>query len=377
MKKNLVGLAVAGVLGLGAAAASADDVNGYQGSWYALPGISILHPDNDLKAEHVTEGGFLRFGKEISEHWDVQIGLGYAQADENSNKYKNGSYKQSLAGIDALYMFSRDKFRPFLLAGFGVAQNKINYDGANGGPGSSGNHTSPMVNLGLGAQYLFSDRFGLQADLRQVVSRGDADGGLFTNGNRNHRETLQNTYLNLGVIFRFGGPKEVAAVEPTPAPTPEPVAEPAPAPEPMPAPEPAPAPAVGPAEPAFEKVTLQSEVLFGFDKDILKPEGKSRLDAEVVEKMKAHPEVEMVLITGHTDRIGSDRYNQKLSERRANAVKKYLMSKGIAENRLHTVGKGEAQPVVDCKGGHDKKAIACLQPNRRVVVEIEVQRAEQ
>ena len=115
-------------------------------------------------------------------------------------------------------------------------------------------------------------------------------------------------------------------------------------------------------------------MLFGFDKDILKPEGKSRLDAEVVEKMKAHPEVEMVLITGHTDRIGDAKYNQKLSERRANSVKKYLMSQGIAENRLHTVGKGESEPTVDCKGVHGRKAIECLQPNRRVVVEIEVQR---
>ena len=148
-------------------------------------------------------------------------------------------------------------------------------------------------------------------------------------------------------------------------------------PEPEPAPEPAPAPEpVGPAEPAFEKVTLASEVLFGFDKDVLKPEGKSRLDADVVEKMKAHPEVELVLITGHTDRIGDAGYNQRLSERRANAVKKYLVSQGIEEKRLHAVGKGESDPVVDCKGVHGKKAIECLQPNRRVVVEIEVQRAE-
>ena len=89
--------------------------------------------------------------------------------------------------------------------------------------------------------------------------------------------------------------------------------------------------------------------------------------------MKAHPEVELVLITGHTDRIGSDNYNQKLSERRAVAVNDYLMSQGIEERRLHTVGKGETEPVVDCKGVRGKQLIQCLQPNRRVVVEIEVQ----
>src|ERR1051325_5047696 len=168
-KKNFIRLAVAGVLGLGAMSASADDA--YQGSWYALPGISIMHADHDLNAEDASVGGFVRLGKEISEHWDVQIGLGYNQADEDTKVFSHGKYRQTLAGVDALYMFSRDKFRPFLLAGFGVAQNKLDYYSpiAN----ANGNHTSPMVNVGLGAQYLFSDRFGLQADLRQVWSRAD------------------------------------------------------------------------------------------------------------------------------------------------------------------------------------------------------------
>ncbi|MDR2195230.1 MAG: OmpA family protein, partial [Gallionellaceae bacterium] len=74
------------------------------------------------------------------------------------------------------------------------------------------------------------------------------------------------------------------------------------------------------------------------------------------------------------DRIGSDSYNQKLSERRADSVKQYVASQGIDESRLHAVGKGETEPVVDCKGVYGKKAIECLQPNRRVVVEIEAQR---
>ncbi|MEZ0331604.1 MAG: OmpA family protein, partial [Methylophilaceae bacterium] len=124
------------------------------------------------------------------------------------------------------------------------------------------------------------------------------------------------------------------------------------------------------------KVTLSAEVLFGFDKDVLKEDGKKILDSDVVEKMKAHPEVELVLITGHTDKIGDAGYNQKLSERRANSVKKYLVSQGIEESRLHAVGKGEAEPAVEVKGLRGKKLIEALQPNRRVVVEIEVQRAE-
>ena len=364
MKKNLIGLAVAGAFAFATSVASADDV-AYSGAWYALPGVNVLNADNDAKAENQSVGGFLKFGKEISEHWDVQIGLSHNRADENRSQFSDGKYRQTLFGVDALYFFSRDKFRPFLLAGVGAARNKIDYTETATGADWGGKKTSWMANVGFGAQYLFNESFGLQADVRQVWSRGET--GVV--GDRN-TSTLSNTYLNLGAIFRFGAPKPTPVVEPTP----EPVAAVEPAPEPVA--EPAPAP-VGPAEPAFEKVTLSSEVLFGFDKDNLKEEGKSALNADVVEKMKAHPEVELVLITGHTDRIGNDSYNQKLSERRANTVKKYLVSQGIEESRLHAVGKGEAEPVVECTGVRGKKAIECLQPNRRVVVEIEVQRASE
>jgi OOP family OmpA-OmpF porin len=374
MKKSLVCLAVAGVFGLTAFSASADDASAdgaYDGAWYGLAGVGdMFHTDKDLKAKDNNLSGFLRLGKEISEHWDVQLGLSHSQADEDSNAYTSGKYKQTLFGVDALYVFSRDKFRPFLLAGLGGARNTIGY---NGTPDANGGKTSWMGNVGLGFQYLFTDNVGLQADYRHVWSQAEAT-NLFGGTGGHETQTIGNDYLNLGILIRFPAPKKVAAApEPTPMPVIEPTPEPTP--EPMAAPEPAPAPEpVGPAAPAFEKITLASEVLFAFDKDVLKQEGKERLDADVVGKMKAHPEVELLLITGHTDLIGSDGYNQKLSERRANAVKSYLVSQGIEENRLHAIGKGEKEPVVDCKGVRGKKLIQCLQPNRRVVVEIEVQR---
>jgi OOP family OmpA-OmpF porin len=140
---------------------------------------------------------------------------------------------------------------------------------------------------------------------------------------------------------------------------------------------------VGPAKPAFEKVTLQAETLFDFDKAVVRPDGKKILDDEVVAKMKEYPQVEVVLVTGHADRIGSDRYNMRLSQRRADAVKGYLTSEGIDANRVETAAKGESEPVVDCndvKGKanrYNKKLVECLQPNRRVVVEIKVQKATQ
>ncbi|MFZ1900199.1 MAG: OmpA family protein, partial [Azonexus sp.] len=101
------------------------------------------------------------------------------------------------------------------------------------------------------------------------------------------------------------------------------------------------------------------------------PEGKAKLD-ELVAKAGAI-KLEVILVVGHTDRIGSDAYNQKLSERRAAAVKTYLVSKGIEANRVYTEGKGEKQPVTGdkCKGNKATKELkACLQPDRRADIEI-------
>ncbi len=142
---------------------------------------------------------------------------------------------------------------------------------------------------------------------------------------------------------------------------------------------PPPPPPPGPEKPAFEKMTLQAETLFGFDKATLRPSGKKTLNG-LVKKMADYPQVELILVSGYTDRIGSDEYNLKLSQRRANTVKRYLVSQGIESGRIETKAMGKADPVVSCsdvKGRanrHNKKLIECLQPNRRVVVQIKVQR---
>ena len=138
--------------------------------------------------------------------------------------------------------------------------------------------------------------------------------------------------------------------------------------------EPAPAAAgaaVAGPKPAGEKITVAADALFDFNKAVLRPEGKAKLD-ELVSKAKAI-KLEVILAVGHTDRIGSDAYNQKLSEKRAAAVKEYLVAKGIEANRVYTEGKGEKQPVTGdkCKGDKKTKAlIDCLQPDRRVDIEV-------
>jgi OOP family OmpA-OmpF porin len=125
------------------------------------------------------------------------------------------------------------------------------------------------------------------------------------------------------------------------------------------------------AKPTGDKITIAADALFDFDKATLRPEGRAKLD-EVAAKSK-EIKLEVIIAVGHTDRIGSDAYNQKLSERRAAAVKTYLVSKGIDANRVYTEGKGEKNPVTkpgQCAGPKSKKVIECLQPDRRVDIEL-------
>ena len=132
----------------------------------------------------------------------------------------------------------------------------------------------------------------------------------------------------------------------------------------------APAPAAAP-KPAAQKVTLAADALFDFNKADLRPEGKAKLDklANDIKGIK----LEVILAVGHADRLGDDAYNQKLSEKRAASVKSYLVSKGVDANRVYAEGKGEKQPVTkpdQCKGPKSKKVVDCLQPDRRVDIEV-------
>jgi OOP family OmpA-OmpF porin len=124
---------------------------------------------------------------------------------------------------------------------------------------------------------------------------------------------------------------------------------------------PAPAP-IAPQPPAATKVTYAADAFFDFDKSVLKPEGKAKLD-DLVGKIQGIS-LEVIIAVGHTDSVGNDTYNQKLSVRRAESVKAYLVSKGIEKNRVYTEGKGEKQPVADNKTAEGRAK------NRRVEIEV-------
>jgi OOP family OmpA-OmpF porin len=148
-----------------------------------------------------------------------------------------------------------------------------------------------------------------------------------------------------------------------PKPPPPPPPPPAPPPViPAPAPKPPPPPPPAPPKPTSEKVTYAADTFFAFDKAVLKPEGKATLD-DLVAKIKGMT-LEVVIVVGHTDSVGSDAYNMKLGQRRAEAVKAYLVSKGIEANRIYTESKGERQPVADNRTAEGRAR------NRRVEIEV-------
>ena len=151
-------------------------------------------------------------------------------------------------------------------------------------------------------------------------------------------------------------PECAGTAVPKPAAPAEPSAPAAPA-----APEATPAPARPAPSSVRQSVVIQADALFDFDKSVVRPDGKRAID-EALAKLNG-VDLEMVIATGHTDSIGTERYNQKLSERRAAAVKAYLVSKGIPSSKVTTIGKGETQPVATNKTKEGR------QKNRRVDIE--------
>jgi OOP family OmpA-OmpF porin len=174
-----------------------------------------------------------------------------------------------------------------------------------------------------------------------------------------------------------GNGQHLAECDPAPAVAPRAapvVVAPPPPPPPAPvvaAPKPAPAPAPAPVPAKPRVVTFSAGDLFAFNSAVLTPKARAGLDQSVVRPVKAMSALRAVKIDGHTDRLGNEKHNQALSEKRAESVKAYLASQGIDGSRIQTAGYGASQPVKSCDQKNRKALIECLAPNRRVVVEIE------
>ncbi len=213
---------------------------------------------------------------------------------------------------------------------------------------------------GVGLQFAFTPSLALRAEVERyriddaVGNKGDID------------------LVSVGLVYRFGRHAAAPVMRATapepyiPSPRAEPVAPVAVIPAPQPAP-------VIPPPPQPRKVTFSADALFDFDKSTLKPAGKQVLDKFAIDLRGTKYDV--ITVTGYTDRIGSDAYNRALSKRRAESVMTYLVDPaGIPAGKLAAKGEGESNPVTkpgECKGKNaTKPLIACLQPDRRVEVEV-------
>ena len=296
-----------------------------------------LYGGYQLNKNFAIEGGYFDLGK-----------FGYTAttvpAGTLTGDIKVKGLNLDLVGIVPL----TEKFSAFGRAGLNYAEAKDTFAGTGAVSVTNPNPSKKGTNykVGLGVQYAFTEALAVRAE----AERYRVDDAI---GNKGHIDLL-----SVGLIYRFGAKAQAPApqaVAPALAPVPEVVAA-------TPPPPPPPAPA-----PRFEKYTLSATEVFAFNSAELKPQ-QPKLD-EIATALKADSAVNNVVITGYADRIGSEKANQTLSERRAVSVKTYLTNKGVEANRLKAEGKGEANPVVVCKDKKRPALIKCLEPNRRVEVE--------
>jgi OOP family OmpA-OmpF porin len=183
--------------------------------------------------------------------------------------------------------------------------------------------------------------------------------------------------VSIVAALAFIGACATEPEKPAAKPAPAPMAKPAPQPQAQPVPAPPPMqtakPETKPEPPKKPAVTnLASTELFEFNKAVLTKEARAKLDSEVIAKLRDLKDVRYIIVNGHADRLGSPQYNQRLSEKRADAVRAYLVSKGVDAGKVETLGFGKTLPVKACPDQKDRKGlIECLSPNRRVVVEVQ------
>ena len=305
------------------------------------PGLSTTVVGDNI----IDGGGKLFAGYQINQYLSIEGGyfdLGEFQTYATTRPAGAIHSNMQVRGVNldvVGYVPFTENFSAFARLGVTRALTQNTFDGFGAAAGMSGklSDRDTFPKAGVGLEYKFSEALALRVE----AERYRISDALYDHDDID--------LYSVGVVYRFGA---------KPAPAPEVRALP---------PAPAPAPVAAPPAPRFEKYTLSSTELFGFDSERLSmPQPK--LD-EIAAALKTDGGPSQIVIVGHTDRLGSEEYNQKLSERRADAVRTYIASKGIETSRLQIVGKGESEPVVQCTETNKAALIECLKPNRRVEID--------
>jgi len=343
MKKTAIAIAVA-LAGFAtvAQAAPKDD------TWYtgAKLGWSQYHDTgyygngygNNNGPTHESQlgaGAFL--GYQANPYLGFELGYDWLGRMPNKGTVNNGAFKAQGVQLAAKlsYPITDDLDVYTRLGGMVWRADATQNNVVNGRISDHDTGVSPLAAVGV--EYALTQNWATRLDYQWVNNIGDAQ----TVGAR-----PDNGMLSVGVSYRFGQ-DEVAPVA-APAPAPAPVVE-------------------------TKRFTLKSDVLFTFNKATLKPEGQQALDQLYSQLSSMDPKDGSVVVLGFTDRIGSDQYNQKLSEKRAQSVVDYLVSKGIPSNKISARGMGESNPVTGntCDSVKGRKAlIDCLGPDRRVEIDV-------
>lgn len=282
---------------------------------YLNLGLSYTFTDEDRDVSPVevenAPGGFIGVGKAINDWLNLELNLKGQHADLDG---ASGSWNQYGASVDGLFFFNRSPaFAPFAVLSAGVLQSDLS---------GVKKDTAPVVEAGLGFMHdVDDDGAKLRVEARHRWDFADIN---IPGGNSTYNDWI----LMAGVSIPIGA-------RPQSAPEPRPVVTMA---EPTPAPAPAPAPVT-------ETVVLKG-VNFCFDCDTLSGEAQAILDSDAMAIVQHHPNATFE-VAGHTDAVGSDTYNQSLSQRRASNVSAYLVEKGVDASRMTAVGYGESQPVAD------------------------------